>query len=199
MDPITIVAGFGRCGSSLMMQMLAAGGMPTTGAAPAYEAHEAAVVFNGGTLSSYWLRTVPGSAVKVLDPQRGRLGQGIPYRVIWLDRDHDEQAKSHAKFMGIFSGGVTMRREERRAFARSYVRDRPAAFRVLRAAGAEQFLEVHFEVILAAPLHAAAAINRFCGGHLDVQKMAAVVLPRGPECMPDMRLELALLQRATVS
>ena len=38
--PALLVAGLGRCGTSLMMQMLAAAGLPCVGEFPAYEVPE---------------------------------------------------------------------------------------------------------------------------------------------------------------
>lgn len=193
---VTLVCGFGRCGSSLVMQMLDAGGIPGTGAYPAFEAHEALAVLAGDTLDAAWIAAQVGRAVKVLDPQRGRLPSGIPYRAIWMARDQRQQAASQAKMMrAVF--GVPVSRAEVRAFVRSYKADRRLAHSALRDAGVRQLMTMTFEDVLRAPADAATAIDDYLEGGLDTRAMAAVVVPRGPECLPDMGLELRLIRSAS--
>ena len=91
--PITVVAGFGRCGSSLVMQMLAAGGMRTPYSSfPSYEIPHGIKVLMG---------ELYGGAVKILDPHVHQPPKGHVYRFIWLDRDPVQQAKSMAKFWKV--------------------------------------------------------------------------------------------------
>lgn len=194
-DTITIVSGFGRCGSSLVMQMLHAGGMPTTGRAPSFEAPECGGVFlAGGELDARWLASARGHAIKILDPHRGRIPR-IECRVIWLDRDRAEQAKSQAKFFSIIVG-MPVTREMRRRFAQSYLDDKPKAVRSLLAAGAPSIFALRFEDVLRDPRNAADEINRYCGENLDAEKMASVVRRRSSECAPDLAIELALMGAA---
>lgn len=188
---ITIVSGFGRCGTSLIMQMLEAGGMPVTGEWPAFEVPETAAVIGGGTIDPAWIESAAGHAIKVLDPQRGHLPVGPPYRVIWCHRDPVEQGKSQAKFLAIMVG-IPYSRDTARALAKSYKKDLPEAMRVLRACNPEGILELKFENILAAPLKTATDIASFCGG-LNAESMAKAVRPRSPRCAPDLGMELALL------
>lgn len=188
---ITIVAGFGRCGSSLLMQMLEAGGMPVTGHYPAFEPEETGVVVRGGTIDPRWLASIPGHAIKVLDPQKGHIPKG-DYRAIWCKRDPKQQARSQIKLLHIL-GIPAHERGLVKAFARSYERDQPKAWRKLHAAGVTRILEVEFEKIIAQPLEEARQIAGYCGG-LDFEKMAAVVRSRPPECAPGMDLEFALLR-----
>ena len=79
---IVLVCGLARCGTSLTMQMLQAGGMRCAGRAPAFEDFRA---FAGG-YSDSWMREQAGGAVKVLDPQlisRRQLA-ALPAIAIWL-------------------------------------------------------------------------------------------------------------------
>ncbi len=191
-DPtITYVCGFGRCGTSLVMQMLEAGGMPVTGPWPSFEDEHTLKVMDGGEISADWLASKAGHAVKVLDPHRGTIPRG-PCRAIWLDRDPDEQAKSQAKFLET-TIHISIGREERRRLAKSYRDDRPAAFKVLRAAGARQILELRFEELLSAPASVATRIATHCSPELNIARMAAAVRRTSPECAPDMAMELALM------
>lgn len=189
---ITIVSGFGRCGTSLVMQMLEAGGMPMTGIWPAFEAEESAGILDGGSIDRAWLESVPGHAVKVLDPHRGSIPAGPDYRVIWCHRDHQEQAKSQTKFLAVMVG-IPYSRDTVRTFARSYNKDLPAAMRVLRACNPKGVLELNFENILAYPAATAIDIANFCGG-MNAEAMAKAVRPRTPQCATGMAMELSLLQ-----
>jgi hypothetical protein len=193
---VTLVCGFGRCGSSLVMQMLDAGGIPGTGKYPAFEPEETAVVLHGETLDKAWLAAQVGKAVKVLDPQRGRLPAGVPIRAIWMSRNPDQQAASQAKLMGsMFAGfGIPLPREDRRALIRGYKADMPRVRRVLKNAGAPDPMYASFEHALACPGGFAYAVDKHLGGGLDTAAMEAVVVRRGPECQPDMALELRLIR-----
>jgi hypothetical protein len=189
--PVTLVCGFGRCGSSLVMQMLRAGGMAVTGNWPAFEAEQA----NGAAFNAAWVSQQHGSAVKVLDIHRPEIA--LPagqYRSIWLDRDPYQQALSHAKFVRIMFG-LPMDRAHRRRFERSLIEDRPAAIAALRNLG--PVLCIRFETILARPLDAAADIAAFCELPAGaIHSMAATVLSRNSDATPDLAIELALLERA---
>ena len=186
--PITVVAGFGRCGSSLVMQMLSAGGMPTPYSEyPSFEIPQGTKV--------YWPNFY-GGAVKILDPHIHQPVQGPEYRFIWIDRDPVEQAKSMVKFMeaagmpGINEDGV-------KKLAASFKRDRPRVNGVmLEYTQPHRILKLRFEDILYNPAWAAHILNGFCGNSmLDERAMAAAVRPRGPKCLPYM-LEFEQMEEA---
>lgn len=194
-NPITIVAGFGRCGSSLVMQMLAAGGMPTPYAEfPSYEINFAR--------DKVLIQALQGGAIKVLDPHVNRPPMGPDYRWIWLDRDPTEQAKSMAKFWKAVmaeapSGLPTMPEfgpDQIAKLSESFKRDRPRANGVmLKYTQCSGILKLRFEDILRDPYLAAIRLSQFCGGGLNVRAMVAAVRPRGPECLPYM-LELEQIE-----
>jgi hypothetical protein len=192
-EPVTLVCGFGRCGSSLMMQMLAAGGMPTTARFPAFE-DERASPQRAEHNDARWLTTCEGHAVKLLDPHRFDIppGPGF-YCVIWCSRDREEQARSQAKFLKMICGVPTTRRDVK-ALMKSYIDDKPAAFRSLAAARCGPILEVHFETMLARPHEVADVVAEHCSHRpLDKIAMAAAVRPRSPRCAPGLDMELALI------
>jgi hypothetical protein len=195
--PITIVAGFGRCGSSLVMQMLAAGGMPTPYSEfPAYEIDFAR--------DKVLIQALYGGAIKVLDPHINRPPVGPVYRWIWLDRDPVEQAKSMAKFwkaaMVEAPTGLPAMPEippdHIVKLAESFKRDRPRANGVMMEyTQPSGILKLRFESILLNPPWTAYFLSKFCGGKLDEAKMVAAVRPRGPACLPYM-LELEQIAEA---
>jgi hypothetical protein len=190
---ITIVAGFGRCGSSLAMQMLEVGGIQCTGVYPAFEGPEgAALLVNRLTLPM--MTAVDGCAVKLLDPHRGSIPTGPDYRAILMERNHREEGLSQAKFLSEMTG-MHMSLRDARQFAASYAKDTPAVLRALKAACGDRILRVRFETMLSHATLAATHIASFAGiDPARVPTMASVVRARPPECAPDLSLELELIR-----
>ena len=85
-----LIAGLGRCGSSLTCQMLAAGGLKVAGAHPDYEP---TLLWHQSTEAQRCAILQQHQAAKWIDPHR------FPLRatqagsiVLWLDRDEVQQA-----------------------------------------------------------------------------------------------------------
>lgn len=189
MNEVLIVAGFGRCGSSLMMQMLQAGGFPCFGSRPAYE-DDVSMFCN---LTPDWLNLQRGKAVKILDPQLADHGMffGIPRIVIWLDRDPEQQAKSFIKF-GRLVCGLPFSRSAVRPLAKAFLKDRPLAHKAL---GIDQCKSLHvkFEDIIHSPHDVAAEIaNLLYPVQFDQARAAKTVVRRNSDCLSGL-LELPLL------
>lgn len=189
-----LVCGFGRCGSSLVMQMLDAAGVPCAGRYPAYEPAQVGPM----TFDREWLAGQGGRAVKMLDPQLLQFSiPDQPYRTIWLDRDHKQQCKSAEKFMAALHGMATpWTRTMRRAWITGYRRDRPRAVRKLRGLG--PVLELTFETLIGDPLATAKRICDFIKpwpviGEDSPRAMEFTVVKRGPECLPYL-LEAELMR-----
>jgi hypothetical protein len=185
------VCGFGRCGSTMAMAMLAAGGIPlAAGSNP-----RSGELDDLDGLSAVELA---GRAVKLLDLV---VRQPLPpanWRLIWLDRDPVQQAKSTVKFLrGI--AGVDLRADAVDQLAASYMSDRPDALRRLRATGPVLVLE--YERVLAQPKRAARRLALHVAGvddltavrpsglWFDVRAAAAVVHRRDGSCRPDLAFE----------
>lgn len=184
---ITLVSGFGRCGSSLVMQMLEAAGLPMTGEYPAFEDM---IATDLDASLDKWLRR-DGAAVKLLDPQRHNGPRGIPCRVIWLDRDPTEQAKSQLKF-GRLLGIPGWNSTSVAALAASYRKDRPEAVKRLSTWATEGMITMTFESIITQPDAAAEMLNAFLQTNCAHQ-MADIVRPRPVQALPDLGLELSLI------
>ena len=189
-----IVAGLGRCGTSMVMKMLAAGGIATIGTFPDFEDMD---TDRQRSLNlAAWLARCEGRAVKVLDPQRVPPPTGQFYRMIWLTRDPEQQGRSQIKLIDAHPS-----RAMRKAMAQSIRRDEPRARRALATAALSgtPMLRLTFEGILNDPLAAAAAIVEHIGAERFAERaawrMATAVMPRGPRCLPFM-LETHLLQGA---
>ena len=178
---VTIVSGLPRSGTSLMMQMLAAGGMPvlTDGQRHADSHnprgyHELEAVKHTRSDIS-WLAKAEGKAVKVVHLLLPHLPAEREYRVIFMERVLSEviasqrvmlqqqgrpgAALSDARLADIFEKQVA---EVRRWLAQQ------AGFRVLY---------LQHRGVIEQPLAAAQQIVTFLDGGLDSNRMAAAVEP----------------------
>lgn len=106
--PILFVAGFGRCGTTMMMTMLDRGGFPVVGPRPAYEVGEMSPMAKP---DPQWLRACAGKAVKWIDPIKARISRNdLPTApvIIHMDRDKRNMAASQVKFLSmLFPGAAT--------------------------------------------------------------------------------------------
>lgn len=196
---LIIVAGHGRCGSSLVMQMLAAAGLRCAGRFPSFE-HEAVApqlepdFTEPPCKPAEWFDRF--DAIKVLLPHRVVLPTPLTAVVIWLDRGLLEQSKSQLKTMRrqnpTWLGNVPEARilEECRGVL---AREREAAIEALIPAPR---IEMRFEDLIRYPLDSALAIREFASqyGHdLDAVEMASVVISRPTTCAPAFAIERSLL------
>jgi hypothetical protein len=104
-ESLVVVSGLPRSGTSMLMQMLAAGGMPvlTDSVREAdennprgyFEFEPVKKLFRGAD----WLPEAKGKAVKIVAPLLLGLPRGLPCRVIFIERDLDEILDSQAKMI----------------------------------------------------------------------------------------------------
>src|SRR5882672_7379217 len=144
-----LVCGFGRCGSSLTLQMLRAGGFPCFGSAAAFEPEDVGIDRDMREL----LPRIEGMAAKILDPQRTDSwpDKVNDTRVIWLDRNKKEQAKSQIKMVELMGGfSIHNRRQAIAGMAASFAPDREICMELFARIGAAVHIE-KFEDILESP------------------------------------------------
>lgn len=178
-----IVSGLGRCGSSLVMQMLAAAGFEVTGEYPAFEDGRV----NLPSTENLWSGEWNGKAVKVLDPHRSNLHLSN-CKVIWLDRHIRQQAKSIAKFSQAMMG-LKFSPDQIRELECSLVRDRAICLAMFKKSG-RPLLELYFDDLIKRPVAEAVRLASFTG--TNSRKMDGVVRKRSAECYPGL-LEIELL------
>lgn len=178
---ITIVSGLPRSGTSLMMQMLQAGGMHLlTDSRRAPDDHNPrgyfeleAVMHSRNDLS--WLNEAGGKAVKVIHLLLPHLPVDRDYRVIFMLRELQEvivsqrvmltqQGRPAATLTDATLAGVF---EKQLATARQWLANHPN-FRVLY---------VNYRDVIDHPLEVAGEINLFLTGNLLVADMVAAVEP----------------------
>lgn len=189
-EPYIIVAGFGRCGTSAMMQMLWHGGCKVTGPAPAFEDQRA----NPLRLDAEWMANQRGRAVKHLVIGTPKLSLDAPAKIIWMDRAHKDQARSQAKMAMMLADNTGPKGINVGRMARSMDKERPLALGALRKQG--EVMRVHFRDLLRDPEGTAKAVQGFLGGDMfpDWRQGAQAILKRDHKCAPDMRVEAALMR-----
>lgn len=176
---IYVVAGIGRCGTTMLMRMLHAGGMtPATDNQVGYETENM-------TVAQRDIASFDGKLVKWLEPSRFKLPEGYDYKVIWMSRDFKEQGKSIAKWI---SPMVPVKRQEIRKIAKSLPADYAACFRIFEQRKIP-VLRLDFEKVLLAPYTTAVSVKEFFGIDLDLDKMKKEVINRHPGCMHDLDIE----------
>lgn len=181
--PLVIVTGLGRCGLTMVTQMLRAAGLPCHGHWPDYEEPPQAPCDG-------W----HGKVVKLLWEGDGALYPNAP--VIWMDRDVGQQAASQVKLAATTGFMEGQDKQRIRAGFREGLRsDRQVAMRALHA---HDVLTLRFENVLNAPLSTITRIQAFL--RLDfgrpwamVDAVSHVVKPRPPACAPDLSIELSML------
>ena len=186
----TLICGSGRCGSSLVMQMLDAGGVSIVGTGPYYEPKQ--TVWH--EFDADWLSEQEG-IVKLLYP--------IPvvfkfnpgkYKTIWLSRDKDEQAKSLLKF-AMNAHKVPEEDQDLVQIAKDLDEEERMCTQALMKIGPLMLL--NFEHIINQPRKAAESILTYFQVKGDIKKMVAEVHKRGTQALPDMTLEDDLIAKAT--
>jgi hypothetical protein len=178
----TIVTGLPRSGTSLVMQMLAAGGMPVladdTRAADAHNPRgylEYAPVKRIASDAGFVTGAI-GRALKIVVPLVQHLPPGVPVRVLFVERALGEVIASQERMLaGLASAEAGAIEATHLAAILARHLDETRAFLAVRAACA--VLRVEHAALLGDPRAVAAEIDAFLGGGLDVGAMARAVDP----------------------
>jgi tetratricopeptide (TPR) repeat protein/arylsulfatase A-like enzyme len=182
-EEIVIVSGLPRSGTSMLMQMLAAGGMPilTDSKRAADEGNPLGylefepvkqLMRNGD-----WLPEARGKAVKIVAPLLPGLPPGESCRVVFLDRNLDQILASQRTMLGRQGGSPDEDPGREARLKAEYGRIVLRVRKLLAARPNTQVLRLHRDAVLADPQSAAAAISEFLGGNWDIEAMAHAVHP----------------------
>ncbi len=181
MSFVTVVSGLPRSGTSLMMQMLAAGGVEplTDGARPPDEDNprgyfelEAVKLTRRNPA---WLAEAPGKAVKLVHVLLPDLPPTHDYRVIMMRRPMDEVLQSQqAMLERARRAGAPIQRDR---LAAVYAGQLEQVERILSARSNFRIFGVNYHDCLRQPLETAAAVASFLGLALNLPAMAAAVDP----------------------
>ena len=182
-ESLVVVTGLPRAGTSMLMQMLASGGIPVLtddvriadedNPRGYYEFEPVKKLMS----DSRWLRDAKGKAVKIVAPLVPSIPRGIPLRLIVIERDLDEILASQEKMIerrGEKISGTVERRERLKAEYRRTLR-RVAKWIGNRADASVLALER--SAILQDATGASERIREFLEGGVNVSAMAAAVDP----------------------
>lgn len=181
-QPIIIVSGLPRSGTSMMMKMLEAGGIPplTDQIRAAdddnpkgyYEFERVKQLDKGDTA---WVADAQGKAVKVISQLLRHLPADQEYRVIFMRRHMDEILASQKKMLvhrgedphRVSDEELTALFEKHLVHVTQWLDQQPNI----------KTLYLHYSDVLADPHPAANQINAFLDGRLDTQAMTISVDP----------------------
>lgn len=179
-DFITIVSGLPRSGTSMMMTMLAAGGVPayTDNIRAADEDNpkgyyelERVKKMPDGDID--WLPEAKGKAVKVISALLEHLPAKYTYRVLFMQRKMEEVLASQ-KQMLIRSGKPTDTVSDEQ-LADMYAKHLVKVNAWLADQANFSVLDLDYNKMLDDPSKYADYVNNFLGGTLDVEAMVGVV------------------------
>ena len=177
---ITIVSGLPRSGTSMMMQMLEAGGMAilTDGLREAdadnprgyYEFERLKQLPKG---DHAWLEEAQGKAVKLIAALLEHLPPDHRYKVIFMRRRMEEVLTSQRRM--LVRRGEDPDKTDDEELARLFEKHLRKVEAWLAAQPHVDVLDVDYNAVLADPAPHVRRINAFLGGFLDVAAMVAVV------------------------
>lgn len=177
---ITIVSGLPRSGTSMMMQMLEAGGMDimtdrvreadNSNPKGYYEYEPVKSIIRDNS----WLSEAPGKALKVVAPLLQHLSADYEYRIVFMERDLTEILRSQQIMLGktkaeaeafpvMLADAFKKQMEQAKAW-------------IERTPNAEVLFISHAEA-LQNPSEVAENVASFLGSGLDISKMQTVVDP----------------------
>ena len=192
-EPIVIVSGLPRSGTSMMMRMLDAGGLPpltdnlrtadTDNPEGYYEFERVKQLDRGDTA---WLATAPGHAVKVISALLRHLPATYTYKVIFMERHMSEVLASQRQMLvrrqeAQLPGAAPASTEDvldDEQMTRLFTQHLQETRQWLAQQPNFAVTYVHYSDLLREPATHAAQVNQFLGGTLDVSKMMAMIDPK---------------------
>jgi len=183
-ESLIVVTGLPRSGTSMLMQMLKAGGIAilTDGLREPDEDNPRGYLefepVKNLLRDSAWLREGRGKAVKIVAPLLAALPAGLPCRVILIERDIDEVLDSQQRMLERRGNALPETPERRRLLRNEYGKTIARVKAAMERRPLTQLLVVEYRLAISNPLAMAEKVNQFLGGGLDVARMAAAVDPK---------------------
>ena len=182
-ESVVVVTGLPRSGTSMLMQMLAAGGMNvmTDGLREPDEDNPRGYLefepVKNLLRDSTWLLEARGKAVKIVAPLLGALPSGLPCRIIFAERDLDEVLDSQERMLVRRKQPIVSTAERRRMLKNEYARTMVRVRAALARRPGTCVLSVRYRDAIADPQAVADKVSDFLGGGRDVNRMASSVDP----------------------
>lgn len=177
---IVVVSGLPRSGTSMMMNMLQAGGMqPVTDELRVADVDNPKGYFEDERVKDLehstdkaWIREARGKVLKVISFLLKDLPEENAYQIIFMRRDLDEILASQNKMI-VHRGASDTTDDE--SIKELYRNDIARARVLARRKPNVEMIEVKYRGTIEEPRETAAAVNAFLGGILDEQAMANTV------------------------
>ena len=180
-DDILVVSGLPRSGTSMLMQMLAAGGASVlTDKLREADEDNPKGYFEFEPVKNLlrdktFVEQARGKAIKVVAPLVRSLPRGFRYRVILIDRNFDEILASQAKMIERRHAEMQQAPGRNERLLTEYARVMDQTRRALNGRDDVELLELNYRQILRDPQRAACAITAFAGLPLDAPQMVSAV------------------------
>ncbi len=178
---ITIVSGLPRSGTSMMMQMLDAGGMQIVtdhireadedNPRGYYEFERVKKIKE----DTSWLEACRGKAFKMVSALLEHLPGNERYKVLFMQREMDEVLASQRVMLERQGKAVDAASDEK--MARNFEIHLEKVMNWLNGQSHIDVMYLQYDAILADPRDHALRVNAFLGGLLDAEKMDGVVEP----------------------
>ena len=178
---MTVVSGLPRSGTSMMMQMIEAAGMPILTDAVrvpdrsnprGYFEHEAVKHL---ARESSFVSSASGMALKVVSPLLPKLPSGPHYRIVLMKRDMDEVLRSQARMMGGAAANSPADREVEDGILRAAFTKSMAQARAWIEKGPNTLvLEIEHGEALREPLQIARRVAEFIGTSSETDALASM-------------------------
>jgi hypothetical protein len=180
-EPVVVVSGLPRSGTSMMMKMLESGGLAimTDGERKAdvdnpngyYEVERVKHLEKDADKS--WVREARGKVLKVISFLVKDLPDDNFYEVLFLRRDLDEVIASQDKMIARL--GTENASADAEAMKEAYRNDIVRTRLLCRNRSNFRYMEVHYKDTIEDPGKTARGVNEFLGGKLDEEKMRQAV------------------------
>ncbi|HET9905932.1 MAG TPA: hypothetical protein VFQ23_04810 [Anaerolineales bacterium] len=179
---ITIVSGLPRSGTSLMMSMLAAGGLEAVtdqlrvadddNPVGYFELENVKKLISG---EHSWLANSNGKVVKVISTLLPYLPDGYHYRIIFMRRAIEEVLASQRKM--LINRGENPNKITDAQMADVFKMDLQQSERWINSQINVTRMDIQYKQLINHPSPLVTEINKFLGGDLDQNKMLGVIDP----------------------
>lgn len=178
---ITIVSGVPRSGTSMMMQILDAGGIaPLTDNIRKADEDNPKGYYEFEPVKktkddASWLETAGGMVVKMIYRLIYDLPLDRKYKVVFMRRDLSETLASQKKMLERSGNkGASLNDEQ---IAKAFAKQLEQFDSWIAEKDCFEMLDVNYKEMINDPQTHCAKINEFLGGELDVEKMVSIVDP----------------------
>lgn len=179
-EPIVVVSGLPRSGTSMAMKMLEAGGLSTVqdGIRTADEDNpkgyyeDERVKDLHQDVDRTWIRDSRGKAIKIISFLLTHLPEDNNYKIIFMRRPFEEVLASQAKMLQ--RRGETNETSDEQMIE-VYKDHLWKVNRLLKRKPCFEVLDVEYRSVLGSPRQEADRMTAFLGDSLDAEKMAAMV------------------------